>query len=113
LLGFIAPKNQQINAFYSSTFYSLRCALEAGYMNRLERHEGTLVFSIKGEPSVQKTAHQGIGFETPDELKKKVAAIPAGTKVQVYIGRRLDRESVGVYHYELRDIIVNPKKNDA
>jgi hypothetical protein len=113
LLGWLAPRDQKINAYYSSTFYSLRCLLESNHLNKLEVHEGILVFSTKGEPSIQKSAHRGIGFETPNELKSKLAAIPAGTRVQAYIGRRLDRESIGVYHYELREIIVDSEKNGA
>ena len=104
VLGWLASYNSTINRFYSSTFYSLRAFKESKYLNRLDQHQGVLKFSVSGEPLVLRDRHSGVGFEVPDRLRGAIAAIPDGTEVIVYIGRRLGSESVGVYHNELRRI---------
>ena len=53
---------------------------------------------------IYKVGQTGIGFKVPDRLLEETRAIPAGTEVIVYIGRKLDRESIGIYQYELRSI---------
>lgn len=105
ILGWLAPHNTAINRFYSDKFYSLRCAYESDYINRLETHEGILRFSVSGDPGVLKAKGTGIGFIVPEALKEAVASIPDGSEVEVYIGKRLSRESIGTYHNELRRII--------
>ena len=104
ILGWLAPHDAAINRFYSDKFYSLRCAYESDYINRLEKHEGILHFSVSGMPIIHKEKGTGTGFIVPEALKAELAGIPDGTEVEAYIGKRLDRESIGIYHYELRRI---------
>ena len=104
VLGWLAPHNMTINRFYSSAFYTLRCYAESDYLNRVDRHDGVLRYSVSGEPAIQKDSHTGVGFEVPALLRNTIEKIPDGTEVIGYIGKRLDRESIGIYHNELRNI---------
>lgn len=106
ILGWLAPHHKGINRFYSNTFYSLRCVYESNYINRLERHEGVLRINKADEPRIMKPDGYGIGFVTPDALKEEIASIPEGTEVEAYIGKRLDRDTIGYYHNEIRSIAV-------
>lgn len=104
VLGWLSPYNMVVNRFYSSAFYGLRVIMESKYLNKLEQHQGVLRFSTSGAPAILKSEGTGVGFEVPEELRATVAAIPDGTEVIGYVGLRLSRESVGLYHNQLRKI---------
>ena len=104
ILGWLAPHNMAINRFYSEQFYSLRCAYESNYINRLERYDGILRFTRSGDPIVVKDQKPSTGFLVPESLKDAIYGMPDGSEVEIYVGKRLDRESVGIYHHELRSI---------
>lgn len=109
ILGWLAPHHKVINRFYSNTFYSLRCVYESDYINRLEKHEGILRIKKAYEGSIVKPGGYGIGFVIPDALKADISSIPEGTEVEAYIGKRLDRDTIGYYHNEIRSIAVKGK----
>ena len=104
ILGWLAPHHPAINRFYSDKFYSLRCLQESNYLNRLERHDGILTLGATGKPTIMREKGMGIGFLVPESLQEEIAQIPSGSEVEAYLGKRLDRESIGYYHNEIRRI---------
>lgn len=104
ILGWLAPHHPAINRFYSDKFYSLRSIMESNHLNSMERHDGTLTVDASGNHRIMKGKGMGIGFLVPESLIEVIAQIPSGSEVEAYLGKRLDRDSIGYYHNEIRSI---------
>jgi hypothetical protein len=104
VLGWLAPSNDAINQFYSEHFYKLREWKERNYLKQVDRYEGRFTNYADGKAGIQYPEGGGISFFIPDSLRPQTENIPDGTFVSADIGPLLDRTSVGIYYYELRNI---------
>jgi hypothetical protein len=106
VLGWLAPSNDTVNQFYSKHFYKLREWKERDYLKQVDRYEGAFRIYADGKAGIQYAEGKGISFFIPDSLRSQTESIPNGALVSANIGPLLDASSVGIYHYELRNISV-------
>lgn len=106
VLGWLAPSNDTINRFYSKHFYELREWKERNYLKQFDRYEGAFRNYTDGKAGIQYAEGKGISFFIPELLRSQTESIPDGAFVSANIGPLLDESSVGIYHYELRNISV-------
>ena len=106
LMGWLAPSNDTINQFYSKHFYELREWKERDYLKQVDHYEGPFRTYADGKAGIQYEEGKGISFFIPESLRPQMESIPDGAFVSANIGPLLDESSVGIYHYELRNISV-------
>jgi len=106
VMGWLAPSNDTINQFYSKHFYKLREWKERDYLKQVDRFEGAFRNYADGKAGIQTEEGKGISFFIPESLRSQTESIPDGAVVSANIGPLLDDTSIGIYHYELRNISV-------
>jgi hypothetical protein len=106
LMGWLAPSNDTINQFYSKHFYKMREWKERDYLKRVDHFEGAFRNYVDGRAGIDDADRKGISFFIPDSLRAQTESIPDGTVVSANIGPLLDESSIGIYHYELRNISI-------
>ncbi|WP_309380095.1 hypothetical protein [Cerasicoccus frondis] len=107
VLGHMASRYPAVNRFYSDFYYPMREWKERRYLDAVSTYRGQFYLGEEfGKGSISTGPGKGVGFLVPDELVDKVYSIEEQSTVEVEIGMQLDRETIGVYHYELRAIRV-------
>ena len=106
IMGWLAPSNDTINQFYSKHFYKLREWKERDYLKQVDHFEGAFKNYSDGKARIKYSERKSISFFIPKSLRTQTENLPDGTLVSANIGSLLDESSVGIYHYELRNISV-------
>jgi hypothetical protein len=100
-----ASHNTKINEFYSSTFYELRKFEERDYLGKEEQIAGELARAESGRIILRRSdGKPSMGLEVSEEMGSLPDSL-LGKPVEVRVGRKLSRKSIGIYYYELRSVI--------
>jgi hypothetical protein len=104
-LKMAASHNTKINEFYSSTFYELRKFEERDYLGKEEQIAGELARAESGRIILRRSdGKPSLGLEVSEEMGSLPDSL-LGKLVEVRVGRKLSRKSIGIYYYELRSVI--------
>jgi hypothetical protein len=79
---------------------------ERDYLKQVDHFEGAFRNYADGKAGIQTAEGKAISFFIPESLRSQAESISDGAVVSANIGPLLDETSVGIYHYELRNISV-------